>query len=133
MDLPTPPRKSSPPTIAALKRQLGTGAAKKGVDIVPPKVVVDEDASEADIIRWVFQNMGRQDVDVHKALCPGAFYLWEQVHKDPITRRFFYTSVWSKLLSSKNLEDQSRELQKDATRIISIIEDLEIISEECRN
>lgn len=98
------------------------------VDDRPAVPSAPETILEADIIRWVFNNVEDLDVTKDQAPSTGAWGLLEACRSDITTKRFFYTQIWSKLLSGKNLDDESIAIQADTDRIVAQLDKIQQIS-----
>lgn len=58
-------------------------------------------ASEAEVIRWVFNNMDMVGIRGEDAPCPGAWSLLKICREDPSIKKDFYRTIWPKLLPNK--------------------------------
>lgn len=82
-------------------------------------------ASEADIIRWVFDNLKNNTITEEEAPSSGAWGLQQACKSDITTRRFFYTQIWSKLLTGKNLDDNGSAAMEEADAICGLLNKIE--------
>jgi hypothetical protein len=80
-------------------------------------------AKMTEIIRWVFDNVARQDVNLGSAPSAGAVGLLKWAKSDR-NRANFYTYFVTKLIPSQKELDHAAKLKDDGSNLFPLLEDL---------
>jgi hypothetical protein len=74
-------------------------------------------------IRWVFQALGAEGLEIGDAPSPGAFYMLQQARVDELSAKAFYT-LFAKVLPSKAEIEKGDNRAKDGSKFFDLIDGL---------